>query len=282
MAYPIIDEIYGPQISWQGQLLAADDQRCLDLYAPGDQWMAYEVIRIVDGIPLFWEDHLARLHRSVQGRLAVPQNLYQESLDLIAANKLPQANLRLVLTGTWRVIHLIPSYYPDPALRSKGVPVGLLEWEREDPNSKIIRSDYKMAVARRFAEPGPFGDYFELLLADRAGLLTEGSRSNLFFIKGNTVFTAPDEKILIGITRKYIMAAIARSGADLEERLFTIEQVGAGEAEAAFISGSPIDVLAIRAIEHFRFDSGQHPLLLKIDRAYQDIVAAYIAGKTNK
>ncbi len=71
----------------------------------------------------------------------------------------------------------------------------IIDWERDNPNVKIIKADYKEAVADGFARNNKFGRPFELLLADQKGLLTEGSRSNLFFIRDNQVITAPDERI---------------------------------------------------------------------------------------
>lgn len=279
MPYPIIDEILGQTISWQGRLVNARDDACRPLFEPTDASMIYEVVRLEDGIPLFWEDHLARLKRSAGDHYTVPDTLYDECRALVRAAAAGPANLRLILTADQRVIHLIPSYYPDEATRLNGILTGLLEWEREDPNIKVIRSDYKTAVARRFAEGGPYGGYFELLLADRQGFLTEGSRSNLFFIQGDRVLSAPDSRILIGITRQYVTAAIKAAGAVLEEKMITFEDIRAGRVDAAFITGSPIDVLAVSAVEQIRLDSADHPLLQAIDEAYQRIVAEYICQR---
>jgi len=196
VAYPIIDILAGPVVSIQGQLLPADAPAARDCLQPCDDKMFYEVIRVTQGVPLFWEDHLARLKQSIRGERDIPAGLYAESLDLIRACGLSEVNLRLVLTQRLRVLHLIPSYYPDIRLIEQGAPTGILVWEREDPNTKIIRTDYKDAVAARFAQPGPYGPFFELLLADKLGCLTEGSRSNLFFIRDGVVLSAPDDRIL--------------------------------------------------------------------------------------
>lgn len=143
--------------------------------------MFYEVIRVVEQTPLFWEDHLERLRVSIAGQFAIPGNLYQDSLALIKTNQIEQSNLRLVLTEQYTILHQIPSYYPSSEQMRQGVPTGILNWERENPNVKVINSDYKVAVAARFTAGGPYGPLFELLLADHNGELTEGSRSNLFF-----------------------------------------------------------------------------------------------------
>ena len=286
MAYPIIDALAGRMISVNGELVAASAPAAGITYQPTDDKMFYEVIRVVRGIPLFWEDHMDRLLRSVKDEMIVPSSLYQESVSLIAANELSAANLRIVLTKNLRVLHLTPSYYPDDSQIQQGVPTGLLNWEREDPNVKVIRSDYKKAVAERFAQPGPFGSFFELLLADQAGYLTEGSRSNLFFLLGNEVLTAPDNKILIGITRKYVQQSIAKACLTLATRMLTFDDVRAmrndGTAIAAFLSGSPIDLMPIRAIEDIELDSAADPSFRKLREAYMAIVNDYIDSRKNQ
>lgn len=281
MAYPIIDALAGSWVMDQSRLLAADSPVTAALFQPTGRTMFYEVIRVVRGIPLFWEEHMDRLKLSVLPEVAVPDSLYEDSCRLIAVNGIEAANLRIVLLEGQAVIHLTPSNYPSQDLFEQGVPTGILAWERESPNIKIIRSDYKAAIAARFAENGPFGRYYELLLADHLGYLTEGSRSNLFFIRGTTVLTAPENRILKGITRKHILKAIAAAGGELAEGMLTVPEIRLGACDAAFLSSSPFDILPIRAIEDIRLDSAVNLLLRQIDAAYRVIVENYVRLKMN-
>jgi branched-chain amino acid aminotransferase len=279
LRYPIIDDLAGSFIIDRGRLLAANSAAAADLFRPTDRTMFYEVVRVTRGIPLFWEDHLARLRRSVQAPVVIPAGLYEECLNLIAANGLEAANLRLVLLENQTVIHLTPSNYPTSDLFAQGVVTGILNWERPNPNIKLIDVGYKAAIAARFAKPGPFGGYYELLLADNDGYLTEGSRSNLFFIRGDQVLTAPDDRILEGITRKHILAAVALAGGVLRTEMFTVDVVRQGHCDAAFLSSSPFDMLPIRTIEDLELNSAENPLFHRINAAYQDIVDQYIEEK---
>ncbi len=279
MAYPFIDALTGRWISAQGQLVAADSPAAQEYYAPTDCKMFYEVIRLVQGVPLFWEDHMTRLTRSVAGEISIPGSLYDESMALIRKNGLKEANLRLILTADTRIIHLTPSYYPDEAMIREGVPTGILVWERIDPNTKVIRSDYKSAVAERFAQPGPYGSCFELLLADHQGYLTEGSRSNLFFIRGNQVLTPPDDRVLKGITRQYIVQAIAEAGLSLQIGMLTFKDLQKDPAITAFISASPIDLLPVKAVDSLLMASAQDCGFQSIRAAYMKIVDAYIQAR---
>jgi len=276
MAYPMIDTLTGAWIFVDGQMVAVVDPAAQFCFAPTEEKMFYEVIRIEEQTPLFWEDHLERLRVSIAGQFAIPGNLYQDSLALIKTNQIEQSNLRLVLTEQYTILHQIPSYYPSSEQMRQGVPTGILNWERENPNVKVINSDYKVAVAARFTAGGPYGPLFELLLADHNGELTEGSRSNLFFIRDHEVYTAPDNRILKGITRKYVTAAINAAGGQLVEKMLTYQDIAQGAADAAFLSGSPIDLLPISAIEDVQLPSAPNPLFVQINRAYQQIVRDYL------
>lgn len=276
MAYPMIDSLAGARIVLDGMLMDVSAESARICFEPVDDTLFYEVIRIESQVPLFWEDHLLRLERSIAGRFPISASLYDDALQLLEANRLERSNLRLVLNRQHTVLHQIESYYPSALQMTEGVATGILNWERANPNVKIVVGSYKEAVAARFAAGGPQGALFELLLADSNGQLTEGSRSNLFFIQGNQVFSAPDHLILKGITRQYVTAAIEAAGGERVERLFTLHEIEAGAVEAAFLSGSPIDLLPIRAIESASLASAGHPLFARINQAYQAIVHDYL------
>jgi len=119
---------------------------------------------------------------------------------------------------------------------------------------------------------------FELLLADSKGELTEGSRSNLFFIRGTEVYTAPDNRILKGVTRRHVTSAIAAAGGILVEKMLTYKDIAAQAVDAAFLSGSPIDLLPISAIDDIQLASAQNELFSRINQTYQQIVRDYLVS----
>jgi hypothetical protein len=106
-------------------------------------------------------------------------------------------NIRGVLTARHAVRHLSPYYYPSGTMIEEGVPCGLLSWERETPQVKTVREDYKRAVAAAFDKEGPEHRPFEVLLENRSGRLTEGRRSHLFFVRAHTIYSAPERLYLL-------------------------------------------------------------------------------------
>lgn len=284
MGYPMVENPAGHLIVTPTGLIELASPEAAACLQPVSRPMFYEVIRLADGQPLFWDDHVRRMLASVDNAFPVdPERMLAESRRLIAASgdACAQANLRIVLSPDDYVIHLSPSYYPSPDQFDNGVPTGLLHRERLTPNIKTVDPAYKAAVAAGFAQPRPFGSPFELLLVNRDGKVTEGSRTNVFFIRENTILTAPDELILLGITRRHVSDAIQTAGARLETAMLSVEEIRAGVAEAAFLTGSPIDILPIAMIEETRLESAGHPLIRAVHEAYQAIVRADLAERAS-
>ena len=278
----MVENLSGHQIATPLGLLDAASSEAGAYFLSCDEPMFYEVIRLIDGQPLFWDDHCMRLQASVDNRFPIDTDqLLRQSQLLIAAlgETGSKAHLRLVVREEDFVIHLSPAYYPTAEQFAAGVPVTLLRQERKTPNIKTIDPDYKSAVAAGFAAGGPLGPPFELLLVNRQEQITEGSRSNVFFIRGNTVLTAPDDLILLGITRRYVSSAIEASGATLVTGMVTPGEIEAGTVEAAFLTGSPIDILPVSSIGKTRLQSAGHPLILAIHEAYQAILRADLARR---
>ena len=279
MQYPLIEKPLGDSYYVNGDLIAADSDRALQLAEPTDDIKYYETIRIKDGVLLFIEDHLARLAKSVKGIEDFPVDvefISKESKRFIKEIGFnTEGNLRIVLTRDLFVIHICEGYIPSPEVFEKGISANILQWERVDPNLKVFRGDYKAAVAQAFEREGAHGLPYEVILTDRDNTLYEGSKSNFFAIIGNAVYTAPDNKILIGITRNRVMRSLKNSGTELLTGTFTLDELVEHNA-AVFVSSTPFDILPVTYIEDKKFDSVSNPILTQISREYKKITDEYI------
>lgn len=160
----------------------------------------YEVIRLIDGIPLFLEDHLERLaySASVTGlKLWLsPDEIKSWIKELSKINMTKDGNIKIVFNfnekeGNNFLAFFIKHSYPTEDMYINGVKTSLLEEERDNPNAKIINKNLREKSDKLIKEK----DLFEAILVDRNGNVTEGSRSNIFMIKGNKVYTAPKEDV---------------------------------------------------------------------------------------
>lgn len=238
----------------------------------------YEVVRVIGGVPLFLQDHYERLGGSVAALGKRPEtglgDLSSAISRLGAANGIADFNAKVVVfnagDGEKCLVYACKSYYPTAAEVSEGVRAGLLEWSRSSPNLKLVAEGYREAVSRAITDK----EVFEVILVNSDGVLTEGSKSNLFFASEGKIITAPGDLVLKGVTRKYVIQACESLGLPVVER-----PVKAGflrEAEGLFITGTSIKVLPVAGVEHLRFSSSTHPAITAVRDRYDEILGEYI------
>ena len=81
----------------------------------------------------------------------------------------------------------------------------------------------------------------------RQGLITEGSHTSVFFVKGNVVYTHPEgPHILPGITRNLVISLC--KGMDIQVKEEAIASVELPNVEEAFLTGTTMQVTAIGGI----------------------------------
>ena len=280
MAYPLMEHPSGTEFFFDGAFYDVCSDKAEELSKPTDDRTYYETVRIKRGVLLFLEDHMARLTKSVAGLENFPINTNDISdkaysfLKKIGFGK--DGNIRIVLTKDHLLIHLVEVNVPDESKFANGINTSLFQWERQTPNLKIFRGDYKNAVNEKFRTENAHGKPFELVLSDNEGKLYEGSMSNLFVIMDGKVYSAPDDKILIGITRRRVIEALKRSGLELHTGMFTMDELIKGNA-AIFVSSTPFDILPVTYIDDNTFDSVSNPLLKMISEAYAGYTEEYIA-----
>lgn len=236
--------------------------------------VVYEVIRIIDGAPLFLKDHYIRLHHSLSLMGIVPKSDQNEFENLIfrllEANRQTDCNVKIIVyadtDGQDKLLYISRSYYPPKEIVESGVKVSLLKWERTNPNVKVVNNIYKEAVAKSIKESGAF----EVLLTDNSGRITEGSRSNTFFVRDGMVYTAPEEYILKGVTRKYIIEACSKIGIRVKEELISVDELD--RVEGIFISGTSIKVLPVSRVNNMKYNSAVHPLIVSIRDEFDNLI----------
>lgn len=240
--------------------------------------VVYEVIRIIDRVPLFMEDHYVRLKNSLNmlgSDLAITQKELRAKIEkLVDINRQRNCNVKITVYHEEEaqdlLLHISKSYYPSREEILNGVKVGLMHWQRTNPNVKIVNAEYKEQAARLIKE----GNVFEVLLVNSDNRITEGSKSNVFFVKGSRVFTSPDEYVLKGVTRKYIIDTCRKAGFELIETLVSLDSLK--DIEGLFISGTSIKVLPVSEVEGYSFKSSTHPTIEAIRDQYDRLVEEYI------
>jgi len=245
----------------------------------------YEVIRIIDGIPLFVEKHLERFKKSAElADLSFSLNLDEITANiakLALENQLLTGNVKLIYTFNSRTpdissgelfIYFIPHKYPENIDYQSGVILISLSAERPNPNAKIhngvLRNQANELIDQK--------NVFEVLLTNHDGFVTEGSRSNVFFISKSKVVTPPLDMVLPGITRDLVINIIKNQHIDFEEQMIHLSQLD--KFDAAFITGTSPKVLPIAAIDCYCFDP-QQIILRQIIKLYDQMILDYLNKK---
>lgn len=216
----------------------------------------YEVIRLVNGVPVFFSDHFERLRNSVARKeraMLADESIIRKSIELlVSAEKKKENNIKIVFnyrenSGNF-MVYYIESVYPTEEQYRKGVRGILFYASRSDPQSKVLDFRLRSEIHQELLENGAY----EALLVNEDDLVTEGSKSNVFFLKEGKLFTAPDEMILKGVTRKHLLEICSANSIEVVFRC-----VGADELrnyKSVFITGTSPMILPFRSLEDLSFD----------------------------
>lgn len=234
----------------------------------------YEVIRLMDGKLLFLQDHLARLQQSVIGtRITCPdkEKIIENLSLLIHENTIKEGNIRISLqqsSGNKPMLqcYFIPYFYPNPDMYKEGVKLAVYPHVRPNPGIKKWDDSFRTSVSKFILEQ----NVYEVVLKNRQNQITEGSRSNIFFIdRDGMVITTPDKSILPGITRKYVLDIAAKNGIYIIEKIISSHELD--NMASVFISGTSPKVLPVRQIDNICFDVS-HPVLRQLMDQFEHLV----------
>jgi len=115
-------------------------------------------------------------------------------------------------------------------------------------------------------------------LVDRDGMITEGSRSNVFFVKGDVFYTAPASMVLEGITRQKVIECLTKLAFPVVEQAVKGNEID--KFDAAFLTGTSPKVLPVSAVGKQMFDVRNNAILKLMD-IYNQMIQNYIRNELN-
>lgn len=230
----------------------------------------YEVIRIIEGKPLFFKEHMERFRNSrkmISNKDNISDDKIIQSFEkLVTLNNVKEGNVKVILQEENFIMFFIKHSYPTEEMYRTGVDTILYFGERENPNAKIINNDFRNKVNIEIDNK----NVYEAILIDRNGNITEGSRSNIFMVKDGNVITSPVKNVLPGITRMKILEACRRSNIKVIEKEVNYKEIE--NLDGMFISGTSPKVLPIRNCENIKINSQSNELIQKILKEFNKII----------
>jgi branched-subunit amino acid aminotransferase/4-amino-4-deoxychorismate lyase len=218
---------------------------------------AFETLRVYDGRPFRLREHLDRLVFSAE-RIGLPP-LDPAELEALAAQAVsaagaPDAVLRLLWTPgrdgdgnrsplAIALVTAVPPHFED--WRRHGIRcISLLGVGGEAPwllrgvksTSYAVNMAAEAEAQRRGADDAVF--------VDRDGIVLEGPVTNVWWRRGETLFTpATDLGILAGVTRAVLLEAAPEVGYAVEEGAYALNELAA--ADEAFTSSTVREVVPV-------------------------------------
>lgn len=229
----------------------------------------FEVVRVYEGQPYAFEEHLRRLERSGSNlRLPVDTEAVRADANRLLAHAGVGPDhqlLRIVLTRGGRRLLLTEPMPATPARSRLGTitysPTRVLD------GVKSLSYAANMLASRLAREQG----FDDALLVTPHGRVLEAPTSSFFWVQDDEVFTPPlDEHILASITRALVMRC---SGA--VERVCTLDDVAA--ADEVFIASTVREVQPVISVDQRTFE-GDGPVTARIARDVSAQIASELAA----
>lgn len=237
----------------------------------------FETLRAYGGVPFAARRHLERLALSAAAmRLPCPEPgvLRQAMDDVLAANGLASARMRITLTGgpaplgseraqvRPTVIVAAGALAPWPAATA----VVTVPWPRNERGAlagvKTV-SYGENVVALAYARERGAG---EAIFANLAGNLCEGTGTNVFLAVGGRLVTPPlTAGCLAGVTRDLLLALVEVAEED-------VPLAALAEADEAFLSSSTREVQPISAVDGVALPAVPGPCTARARRLFDDLV----------
>lgn len=215
----------------------------------------FDFFKLVDGTPVFLDDHLARFYNSAsQLRLKVkhtPDQLKELLFALIDKNQLPNSGVRITLTGGYspdgfsiaepNLIVTQQQFHIDKDAAKTGTRLVTYHHQRQFPHVKTI--DYLMAIwLRNFISENQADD----VLYQHSGIISECPRANVFVVTQQGTLVTPLNNLLKGIIRKQVLQ-VAAANYTVEERDLTLAELY--DAREVFITSTTKNILPVIQVD---------------------------------
>jgi len=218
----------------------------------------YETIRVNNKKALFLDDHIERLIKSAEiiklEHTLTADNIKKYIEDTINHTDELTYNMKMLLIGATKpedvnfYIFCSSPLFPDKKLYKDGISTITSQYERIYPQSKTLNMLQSYLSYRDAKNNGSY----DAILINRDGNITEGTRTNFFAIKGNTLYSPLEKDILLGVTRKHVIEVARNNGFIVEERNIPLNSLS--QYDGAFLTSTSTKIVPIKKIDNFEYE----------------------------
>ena len=263
----------------------------------------YEVFRTYDGVPLFYDEHWTRFENSAR-LIHMPMELTKEQMTQEVRQTVALTNagtlgrdvyVRYTMTRgegpvdlfpsptlTTRYVIIVKELHDWPAASySQGVRLAIPEVLRNSIdalNPNIKGGNYLNNILGVIQARAVGAD--DCIMLNDAGLVTESSNSNVFFVINDKIVT-PSESVgnLKGLTKAAVHDACRERDVVTEERDIAVGELGA--ATECFITSATREVMPVISLRlldgsQLEFPAGGGPQTRRVTECYKEHLQAYV------
>ena len=263
----------------------------------------YEVFRTYDGVPLFYDEHWTRFENSAR-LIHMPMELTKEQMTQEIRQTVALTNaatlgrdvyVRYTMTRgegpvdlfpsptlTTRYVIIVKELHDWPAASySQGVRLAIPEVLRNSIdalNPNIKGGNYLNNILGVIQARAVGAD--DCIMLNDAGLVTESSNSNVFFVINDKIVT-PSESVgnLKGLTKAAVHDACRERDVVTEERDIAVGELGA--ATECFITSATREVMPVISLRlldgrQLEFPAGGGPQTRRVTECYKEHLQEYV------
>jgi branched-chain amino acid aminotransferase len=263
----------------------------------------YEVFRTYDGVPLFYDEHWTRFENSAR-LIHMPMELTKEQMTQEIRQTVALTNaatlgrdvyVRYTMTRgegpvdlfpsptlTTRYVIIVKELHDWPAASySQGVRLAIPEVLRNSIdalNPNIKGGNYLNNILGVIQARAVGAD--DCIMLNNAGLVTESSNSNVFFVINDKIVT-PSESVgnLKGLTKAAVHDACRERDVVTEERDIAVGELGA--ATECFITSATREVMPVISLRlldgrQLEFPAGGGPQTRRVTECYKEHLQVYV------
>ena len=244
-------------------------------------YSAFEALRTYDRRPFHLDEHLKRLYRSaelIELEIPWPTTFIADVIhEIIRRNSYKHAAIRLLVTGGESEDSITPTGQPtlvvmvtalgerDMQRFARGIRLITTRLRREAPEAKT--TNYMAAV--RALKEAARRDAADALFVNESGHVLEGTRSNFFIFRGDTLVT-PREGVLYGITRNVVLE-LARGRFTVEERPILLDELRL--TEEAFTTSSSKEITPVVQVDDLLIGNGKPgPRTYELEQRFIELI----------
>ena len=145
-------------------------------------------------------------------------------------------------------------------------------WKRPAPDTSPYEAKASgpyiiCTMSKEYAEKN---GYHDAMMLDYRGYVAEGTGANIFFIKGNNIYTPIPDCFLNGITRKTVIEMATNQGFKITEKHIQPDEIK--NYDEAFLTGTAAEITPIKSIDDINFTIGDNSTTYKFMQDFSDLV----------